>query len=324
MDHASFSKMLFNAYHERSDIRRNVRLPSDRDIRFGGDTQCMTLYLSAAAVQANMQEDRAAFDAWSVIFIEWCNVRQVVVDWDEPADTANGHYQRFLYRLRHFGVLLGSEVVRIANPDRLTKSRIGNGSVAFLNVAGTTDTASIASLGGSEADLEKRLAGANPTERARLMAALGLVKLDRQMPVGVFEGQPSRAGAIFTGGKSAIDLVGLDRAGALWLLELKTLLNIRIGALAELLFYSMVLRDACVGRFLFPSRPAGPRSTVTPADICAAPRIHARLLSQASHPLLIGSLFDRLTAVAAAQAWAIDYGFLDLSRYLDTTEAAEV
>ena len=64
------------------------------------------------------------------------------------------------------------------------------------------------------------------------------------MPVGVFEGHPSRAGAIFTGGKSAIDLIGLGRAGAIWLLELKTSRNIKVGALSELFFYSMVLHDA--------------------------------------------------------------------------------
>jgi len=83
------------------------------------------------------------------------------------------------------------------------------------------------------------------------MTALGLVRLDRQMPVGVFDGPPSRARAIFTGGKSAIDLVGLGADDALWLLELKTSRNIRVGALSKLFFYPMVLNDACQGRIGF-------------------------------------------------------------------------
>jgi hypothetical protein len=38
------------------------------------------------------------------------------------------------------------------------------------------------------------------------MAGLRLVRLDGQMPVGVFDGPPSRSSAICAGGKSAIDL----------------------------------------------------------------------------------------------------------------------
>jgi hypothetical protein len=84
---------------------------------------------------------------------------------------------------------------------------------------GGTDSVAIPSRKGSEADLEKRLAGANPAERARLMAALGFLQLDRQLPVGVFDGSPARGSEIFTAGKSAIDLVGLDDNRALWLLD---------------------------------------------------------------------------------------------------------
>jgi hypothetical protein len=29
--------------------------------------------------------------------MEWCGVERIAVDWDEPVDTSNGHYQRFLY-----------------------------------------------------------------------------------------------------------------------------------------------------------------------------------------------------------------------------------
>jgi hypothetical protein len=323
MDHSDFNIMLRSAYRERCPIRRSVRLPSNRDIRFGGDTRCATLFLSMEAVQANMQDDAAAFEGWSVVLMEWCGVQRVVVDWDEPTNIANGHYQRFLYRLRHFEALFGQEVVHIARPERLALSRIGNGSVATLNVAGGGDTVRSPSLPGSEADLEKRLAGANPTERARLMTALGLVELDRQMPVGVFDGRPSRAGAIFTGGKSAIDLIGLDRDGALWMLELKTARNIKVGALSELFFYSMVLLDARHGRLSFSSMPAGPRSTITPAHIGAAARVHARLLAEAPHPLLSDALFARLTSAAVSRGWAVDYGFLDLGPYLDEGLATE-
>jgi hypothetical protein len=317
MNHADLNALLQHSFRQRSPVRRNVRLPSEADIRFCGDLACMKVSMSATAVQTNMQDDIAAFEGWSVVLMTWCGVNRIVIDWDEPTDIRNGHYQRFLYRLGHFEALLGPDAVRIVQRERLACCGIGNGSVATLNLAGRGKAGERPSLPGSEADLEKRLAGANPAERSSLMVGLGLVQLDRQMPVGVFDGPPSRAGAIFTGGKSAIDLVGLGADGALWLLELKTLRNIKVGALSELFFYSMVLDDARHGRIVFHTKPAGPRSTITPADIGAAPRIHARVLAEASHPLLSPAVFETLTRAANVRGWAVDYGFHDLGSYLE-------
>jgi hypothetical protein len=317
MNHSEFNILLQKSFRDQAVAPRNVRLPTDAGIRIGGDIACATLFLSAAAVQANMQNDAAAFESWAVVLKVWCGVRRITVDWQEPADTGNGHYQRFLYRLGHFEELFGRELLGVVGRERLAQCRVGNGAAATLNLAGNRDTAAMPSVPGSEADLEKRLAGANLAERARLMAALGLVQLDRQMPVGVFDGPPTRVGAIFTGGKSAIDLVGVDGTGALWLLELKTPRNIKVGALSELFFYSMVLNDARLGRIVFHDKSAGPRSTITSASITAAPRIHARVLAEASHPLLSPAVFDTLNKAAAARGWAVDYGFHDLACYLD-------
>lgn len=259
MNHSDFNALLRRSFRDLAYVYRNVRLPSEAGIRFGGDLACATPFMSAAAVQTNMQDDSAAFEGWSVVLMAWCGIRRVVIDWEEPADVRNGHYQRFLYRLRHFQALLGPDLIEIARPDRLAQCRIGGDASPTLNLAGGTDTSGLPSHPGSEADLEKRLAGANPRERTRLMSGLGLVRLDRQMPVGVFDGLPSRAGAIFTGGKSAIDLLGLADDGALWVLELKTARNIKVGALSELFFYSMVLHDARLGRIGFHDKVAGPR-----------------------------------------------------------------
>ena len=48
---------------------------------------------------------------------------------------------------------------------------------------------------------------------------------------------------IFTGGKSAIDLIGI-RDDTLVLFELKKSGNRKVGAVSELLFYASVMRDA--------------------------------------------------------------------------------
>ena len=118
MNHSDFNALLNRSFRDRAEVYRNVRLPSEAGIRFGGDVACATLFMSAAAVQTNMQDDSAAFEGWSVVLMAWCGVQRILIDWDDPADVSNRHYQRYLYRLRHFQALLGPEIIEIARPDR--------------------------------------------------------------------------------------------------------------------------------------------------------------------------------------------------------------
>ncbi len=99
MEHAEFDALLRQRHNERVSPPRNVRLPSQAGIRVGGDLDRVTLFLSEKAVCANMQTDAAAFEAWAAVLMAWCTVRRIAVDWHEPADPRDGHYQRFLYRL---------------------------------------------------------------------------------------------------------------------------------------------------------------------------------------------------------------------------------
>ena len=149
------------------------------------------------------------------------------------------------------------------------------------------------------------------------MKHLGLMALDRQFPVGVFDGEPTRGGAIFTGGKSAIDLVGVGLDGAFWLLELKAKGNIQVGALSELFFYSMVLYDARLGRISFSAKKLGARASVRPADLIAATSLKARLLSDRHHPLLSEAMFATLTSGAERHGLPVDYGSVDIQPLLD-------
>ena len=79
----------------------------------------------------------------------------------------------------------------------------------------------------------------------------------------------------------------------------------------------MILHDARHGRIAFHNKPAGPRSTIAPAQIAAASHIHARLLAEACHPLLSKKVFDTLNKEAEAHGWDVDYGFHHLAPYLD-------
>lgn len=145
----------------------------------------------------------------------------------------------------------------------------------------------------------------------------GLKKLDRQFPVGLFKGEPKEGEEIFTGGKSAIDLIGTDWNHGLWLFELKNKTNVAVGGLSELLFYSAVLRDTQGGNpvFNFSKASLGKRAEVFPDDVRNARHIHARLLVGRNHPLLTDDVFDLLNVAADQAGWAIDYGRVDLDSY---------
>jgi hypothetical protein len=130
---------------------------------------------------------------------------------------------------------------------------------------------------------------------------------------------PTKASAIFTGGKSAIDLVGIGHDSSVWLFELKTEKNIQVGSLSELFFYSMVVRDVLLRRFGFDNRKPDSRATIFPEHVQAAKQIHARLLASRFHPLISEAALEVLNQRATAQNWEIDYGVVDLTTFLPMT-----
>lgn len=326
MEHSDFSTRLGRAYRERTGVKRSgVRLPSDKYISIGGDLSRATLHLTRTAVVANMQTDAGAFDGWALVLMVWCGVERVVVDWETPEDApgtpAARHYQRFLYRLDRLSELLGEDRLGVEGRERLGALRVRDGGRATLNVADGKDTSVIASPLGSEAALEKLFTTAGSEPRQRLMERLGLTALDRQFPVGVYDGEPMRGGDIFAGGKSAIDLVGAGLDGAFWLLELKAEGNIQVGALSELFFYSMVICDAWRGRIALSARKPGERASVRPADLMAAKGIKARLLAGRHHPLLSGPVFATLNEGAERLGLPVNYGSLDIRPLLEGSAA---
>jgi hypothetical protein len=120
--------------------------------------------------------------------------------------------------------------------------------------------------------------------------------------VGLFEGQVARGNEIFTGGKSAIDLIGVSDK-SLVLFELKTHLNRNVGAISELLFYASVMRDAIRGELQFEQQPSPKNCVITRDDILGCANIRAVLIAQRMHPLIQNPfIFQELNA-ALAQHW---------------------
>jgi len=134
--------------------------------------------------------------------------------------------------------------------------------------------------GHSERDLEMALEVSDAFRKE-----LALEKVMRQWPVGLFKERVAGTERIFSGGKSAIDLIGI-RKETLVLVELKADGNDKVGALSELLFYSSMMRDARKGIFEFDEESLAGTSAITRVDIMGCSNICAVLLAPSIHPLL--------------------------------------
>ena len=105
--------------------------------------------------------------------------------------------------------------------------------------------------------------------------------IDRQLPVGVFKDKVSRDSAIFSHGKSAIDIWGLSNDNELLLFELKAEKNNKVGILSEIFFYVFLMKKLKDGEFL---RTQKGKKTLEP--LSRAKKIKGFLLAPSLHRLI--------------------------------------
>jgi hypothetical protein len=99
--------------------------------------------------------------------------------------------------------------------------------------------------------------------------------------------------------------------------------SIKVGALSELFFYSMILNDARKGGYGFMTSLRGRGRLSRRPTFGWHPRIHGRVLGEALHSLLSRNAFNTLTTTAASWGWTIDYGFHDPGGYVDQAAASD-
>lgn len=302
MDRAAWEQALRKAYREVHPAQpRRLSLP--RNVDFFGDLNEVTITLPAAATIANLQTDAAAFEAWSLALRVWCGVARVRLCWAIPEKLTNEkgqfttegcHYQRFLYRLYHFAEFF--PWFSYGTSDGLAGAKALEPAQLLLNVPGKRIDASEYTLGqkpGGKRSAEHELEISLLTT-GDLKNEFHLDKCGRQFPVGLFIGEVAAGNRVFTGGKSAIDLIGI-RGRTLVLFELKAHGNIPAGILSELIFYACVMRDALPrgagmsARFQFANRKSGTAAEeITAEDVLKCNAIEAVLLARELHPIFTG------------------------------------
>lgn len=307
LDNRGWERELRNANNDF----KYCQFPHESEIAIRGDRDHATISITRKGLHANMQTDAAAFEAWALVLLCHCGVTEIEIALEGGTTGLNGetqkepHFQRFLYRLKRFIEVFPSRVV--ADRELLSLSRAA-GSNLYLNqplnhripVEDERDARFNALLSKSgkcsESDLEKALE-ASPA----CAAAFG--KVMRQWPVGLFRDKVANGeNRIFTGGKSAIDLIGI-RNDQLALVELKKDGNRKVGALSELFFYSCLMRDAVLNNFQFEDRPPRRNCSISTEDIRRCSKILAVLLAPAMHPLIENAKIISELNSALADHW---------------------
>lgn len=217
-----------------------------RNIHFKYTSQMVQMHISENAINQNMQSDDSAFEGWALVLKRWCKCEKVSISWEskKESDIDNGHYQRFLYRVSNFSkdfkewFSVESESAGLLNDLKIKES----GSYLLNSPANNRKTThSLNENSNKEKDLELKFT--KPPWSEKLQEMTGVGKINRQLPVGIFNGKINKDSSIFTGGKSAIDLWGIyENNNDLLLFELKGKKNIKIGIISELYFYSCIMR----------------------------------------------------------------------------------
>jgi hypothetical protein len=297
-DAAQFDNKQWQATLRGVDGLKDCKFPASTEIEIGGTREQATITMKEKGLSANMQTDAAAFEAWALALLFPCTVPTVQIGLDPGAGTKERHYERFLYRLQRFYNLFSDRVT--VNFSAGVPKALDPKIERFLNQPNSRrnppqsesrERMLAASATASESVLEKALE-VSVAFRKRFQ----LEKVMRQWPVGLFDGCVEDGQQIFTGGKSAVDLIGI-RGDTLVLFELKKEDNRKAGAISELLFYAGVMRDAIGDRpiFKFRSKCAEKNCDIGPGDITRCSKIDGVLLAPGFHPLISEArLFEEL------------------------------
>jgi hypothetical protein len=300
----------------------SCKLPAN--VVFSGHSDRATIRLRTESVTANMQSDIGAVEAWAAALLVHCDAKQVSVQLPpDAAASGGGHLERLLYRLHRFGELLPVRIEGVAPqakalmPSKLLLNVPSDDRAVTEEVERLKTAAGTASLdlAGSEHALEVAMVGSQALRTAFARGAPGGMSIMRQCPVGLFRNAVKRGSeySIFTGGRSAIDLLAIDDT-TLLLFELKNAKNKKAGAISEAFFYACVMRDVLRKTFQFDELKVG-RSLppITPDEISKCTEIRSVILAPdmngpCVHPLiyrtgLVGSSVISGINEAAARTW---------------------
>lgn len=292
-DNQRLAKRLREAYSKSTKMPNNIRLPSS--IIFSEKDNVVRMHLKPECVMANMQANSSSFEGWALALKRWLEVDAVEMSWNFADDVGHHHYQRLLFRAKQFCSIFPWFSVSPENQSDLLGLKTeasGPFQVTLSKVDRKTNDrskrTSISDAMDNEQSLECFIKDSKPNP---LMDLLGISKLDRQFPVGLFNGSVKKGNEIFPRGHSAIDLWGVTNQD-LFLFELKADENCPIGILTELFFYSYIMEGIRKGAFKL--QETDMIFDLSPSTVLVTKKIHAYVLAPKWHPLIDDELLQMI------------------------------
>lgn len=227
----------------------HYRLPEG--ISFEQVGKKLILHLSEGGLTSNMQKDICAFEGWALCILanNPDTYEKVRIDWTPVSDfggtndcprSKHGHYYRFLYRAYKFKknfpdlVEITPAIEEVFNIEEF-KSWVLNYPLGEVHKSGKTNI-------NAESHLERRI--------LELMIPC-FDYCDEQLPVGLFYKGIGVKTSRTSRGLSQIDLWSVKQ-GTLTIYELKNDVNVSVGIISELMFYSNVMNDLRLHTFNYP------------------------------------------------------------------------
>lgn len=284
----------------------NVRLP--KGICFSLDKKTLSVSLDTKSVTINLQNNNAAFEGWILILKNWIDsIDKVKLAWEIPEDKFKNlieaqHYQRFLYRVTKFNKCYSWFEIEDKNKISIKSLRTeNNDNDLILNIPNNRklkpnkESKELNKL--SESELEKYIFQNEPTLN-RFKETFELELANYQLPIGLFNGKVTKDCRIFPGGKSAIDIYGINNKNQFCLFELKTARNKKVGAISEMLFYAWMIYDVQMKLFKFELT-----NTEELKKILETKGMNCYLLAPETHPLID----TRLMQLMSKNNYGINY-----------------
>jgi len=230
----------------KNEGKKAPRLSLPGNIHFKCTDKMVQMHITENAIKQNMQSDENAFEGWALVLKRWTKYEKVSISWEskKESDIDNGHYQRFLYRVSNFARdFKGWFSVEPESVGLLNDSQIKDSGSYLLNSPAKNRKTTLLPTDNINTERILELKFTKPPWSDVLEKITDASFIDRQLPVGVFNEKINKDTSIFTGGKSAIDLWGInDNNNDLLLFELKGSDNNKIGIISELYFYSCIMR----------------------------------------------------------------------------------
>ena len=277
---------------KRNCKNTSIILPEQLDMSTNDNS--LIINMSSEVILKNMQTDPAAFESWAVLLIRWISeIKNVVIKWEEPishfiTDSRKQHYQRFLFRVLRFCDAYLWANIEEDNMGCLNQFVISTKGKYILNAPSKERSRTFKEVKPlkeySESQLEEFILSHKETKE-NFKNSFALDNIDNQLPVGVFKDKISNSTKVFTGGKSAIDIWGINKQNEFCLFELKNSKNRKVGVLSEMLFYAFIIKDVQNGIIEIDS------SNKNLGKILKAQKVICYLLTPLTHPLIDKEVF---------------------------------